>query len=359
VIKEVGVIGAGSWGTTLANLLTEKVGRVHLWVYEKDLCETMARERENGLYLPGIKLLPDVIPTVSLEEASRGKDLVVSVVPSQYVRNTVKEVVPYLNERAIVLSASKGIETKTLMLMSQLLQEVLPSGVHSRMCFLSGPSFAREVAERLPTAVTLACKDRATASAVQNLLSTSYFRVYTSRDVMGVQLGGALKNVIALAAGASDGAGLGHNTKAALITRGLAEITRLGVAMGANALTFQGLSGMGDLVLTCTGDLSRNRTVGRMLGQGTPLSDILKNMKSVAEGVTTTQSAYDLARNCGVEMPITEAVHAILYGKQEITSTVKRLLSRRLTEEMYGISADEEKTSRSGGKNKSSHPAMP
>jgi glycerol-3-phosphate dehydrogenase (NAD(P)+) len=223
------------------------------------------------------------------------------------------------------------------------------------MCFLSGPSFAREVAERLPTAVTLASEDAVTASTVQDLLSTSYFRVYTSTDVTGVQLGGALKNVIALAAGASDGAGLGHNTKAALITRGLAEITRLGVAMGAKPLTFQGLSGMGDLVLTCTGDLSRNRTVGRMLGQGKPLSDILRDMKSVAEGVTTTQSAYDLARKRGVEMPITEAVHAILYEKQEIASTVERLLSRRLTEEMYGISEDEKDNPRSGGTNKTCH----
>jgi len=356
VIKEIGVIGAGSWGTTLANLVAEKVDRVHLWVYEKDLCETMARERENVLYLPGSKLLPHVIPTVSVEEASRGKDLVVSVVPSQYVRNTLKQMRSYLKEGTIVLSASKGIETKTLMLMSQVLHEVLPPQVHTTMSFLSGPSFAREVADKLPTAVTLASEDAATAATVQDLLSTSYFRVYTSGDVTGVQLGGALKNVIALAAGASDGAGLGHNTKAALITRGLAEITRLGIAMGANPLTFQGLSGMGDLVLTCTGDLSRNRTVGRMLGQGKPLSDILRDMKSVAEGVTTTQSAYHLAKKRGVEMPITEAVHAILYDKQEIALTVEKLFSRKLTEEIYGIPGAERLTPDPNHRNKDCDP---
>ena len=344
MIKEIGVIGAGSWGTTLANLLAEKVGRIHLWVYEKDLCETMERKRENVLYLPGKKLCEGVIPTHSAEEASRDKDLLVSVVPSQHVRETIGEMAPYLKDTAVVLSASKGIETKTLMLMSQVLQEVLPSYVHGRMCFLSGPSFAREVAEKLPTAVTLASEDAVTASTVQDLLSTSYFRVYTSTDVTGVQLGGALKNVIALAAGASDGAGLGHNTKAALITRGLAEITRLGMAMGSNPLTFQGLSGMGDLVLTCTGDLSRNRTVGRMLGQGKSLSDILRDMKSVAEGVTTTQSAYNLAVKLGVEMPLTQAVHAILYDNQEIAPTVERLFSRRLTEEIYGIPGAERLT---------------
>ena len=335
MIKEIGVIGAGAWGTTLANLVAEKWGRVHLWVYEEDLCDAMATKRENVIYLPGQKLHSSVIPTSSMEEASRAKDLIVSAVPSQFVRDRIKEVSRYLKESAIVLSASKGIETETLMLMSQVLQEVLPSYLHPRISVLSGPSFAREVAQRLPTAVAIASEDQETALTLQQLLSTPYFRVYTSKDMIGIQLGGALKNIIAIAVGASDGIGLGHNTRAALITRGLAEITRLGIAMGADPLTFQGLSGVGDLVLTCTGDLSRNRTVGRMLGQGMKLEEILKDMKSVAEGITTTRSAYHLSQKLSVEMPITESVYSILYEKEKIASAVERLLKRRLTEELY------------------------
>ncbi len=337
VIKKIGVIGAGSWGTTLANLLAEKVGKVHLWVYEEDLCEIMARERENTVYLPGVKLHPGIIPTPSIEEACKGKDLVVAVVPCQFARGRIKEAGPYLKETATVLSASKGIETETLMLMSQVLQEVLPSPFHRRVSFLSGPSFAREVAQKLPTAVTIASEDQTTASTLQQLLGASFFRIYTSRDVIGVQLGGALKNVIAIAVGASDGIGFGHNTRAALITRGLAEITRLGIALGANALTFQGLAGMGDLVLTCTSDLSRNRTVGRMLGEGKPLQEILASMKAVAEGIPTARSAYHLARKVGVEMPITEAVYSILYEGERIQDTVEKLLKRRPGEEIPGI----------------------
>ncbi len=335
VIREVGVIGAGSWGTTLANLLAERIKRVHLWVYEADLCEIMAEKRENVVYLPGHKLNPGVIPTSSILAASEGKDLIVSVVPAQFARATVKEIAGHLKETAIVLSASKGIETETLMLMSQVLQEVLPAHLHPRFAFLSGPSFAQEVAQKAPTAVTVAAVDQTTASALQTLLSRPYFRVYTSTDIIGVQLGGALKNVIAIAVGTADGIGFGHNTRAALITRGLAEITRLGVAMGANPLTFQGLSGMGDLVLTCTSDLSRNRTVGRMLGEGKNLEEILRDRRSVAEGITTTRSAHDLARKLGVEMPITESVYSILYGNEKIRSAVEKLLRRRPTEEMY------------------------
>jgi len=335
VIKEIGVIGAGAWGTTLANLLAEKVEKVHLWVYEADLCDIMTKKRENVFYLPGQKLDPRVVPTSSILEASKTKDLIVSVVPSQFVRSQITEIAHHVKETAIVLSASKGIETDTLTLMSQVLEDVLPSSLYGRLAFLSGPSFAREVTQKRPTAVTVASEDQAIASIIQQLLSNAYFRVYTSRDVIGVQLGGALKNVIAIAVGASDGIGLGHNTRAAIITRGLAEITRLGVAMGANPLTFQGLSGIGDLVLTCTSDLSRNRTVGHMLGQGMTLQKILKDMKAVAEGVTTTRSAYDLARRFGVDMPITESIYSVLHGKEKITSAVEKLLKRRLTEEMY------------------------
>jgi len=335
VISKIGVLGAGAWGTTLADLLAEKVGEVHLWVYEEDLCEIMAREGENVVYLPGHTLHSSVTPTSSIIEAAKDKDLVVSATPSQFVRDRIKEISDHLKETAIVLSASKGIETETLMLMSQVFRDTLPTHLHIRSAFLSGPSFAREVAQKLPTAVTVAGEDQTIVKSLQHLLSNAYFRVYTSSDVIGVQLGGALKNVIAIAVGASDGIGLGHNTRAALITRGLAEITRLGSAMGANPLTFQGLSGLGDLVLTCTSDLSRNRTVGRMLGQGISLEKVLGDMKAVAEGVTTTRSAYDLARRLGVDMPITESVFSILYDKEKILSAVEKLLKRRLTEEIY------------------------
>jgi glycerol-3-phosphate dehydrogenase (NAD(P)+) len=334
MIKDIGIIGAGAWGTALANLIADTVGRVHLWVFEKELCDIMTKKRENVFYLPGHELHPGVIPISSITEVSEAKDLVVSVVPSQFVRGRVKEIAKHLKKTAIVLSASKGIETETLLLMSQVFHEVLPSHLHQRMAFLSGPSFAREVAQKLPTAVTVASKDQGVASALQELLSNSYFRVYTSKDVIGVQLGGALKNVIAIAVGACDEIGFGHNTRAALITRGLAEIARLGIAMGANPLTFQGLSGVGDLVLTCTGDLSRNRTLGRMLGQGMTLEQILHDMKSVAEGVATTRSAYHLAKRLNVDLPIIESVYSVLYEGEKIDSAVDRLLSRRLTDEM-------------------------
>jgi glycerol-3-phosphate dehydrogenase (NAD(P)+) len=335
VIERIGVIGAGAWGTTLAGLLAEKVGKVHLWVYEEELCGIMARERENAFYLPGYRLPPGVTPDSSLVEVAKGKDLIVSVVPSQFVRAQIREIVPHLEEKTIVLSASKGIEDETLMLMSEVFREILPPNSHDRMAILSGPSFAREVARKLPTAVTVAAEDPDLASTLQHLLSTAFFRVYTGKDITGVQLGGALKNVMAIAVGASDGIGLGHNTRAALITRGLAEITRLGRAMGADPLTFLGLSGMGDLVLTCTSDLSRNRMVGQKLGRGMTLQQILRDMKAVAEGVTTCSAAYELSRKHDVDMPIIESVYSILYGNRDIHSAVEKLMKRRLTEEMY------------------------
>lgn len=324
----IGVVGAGSWGTTLADLLAKKGHEVTLWAYEPELVTEMNASRTNGLYLPGSVLSPALRATGSLEEAVAGKALVLFVPPSQVVRSLLKTVVPFLDTATIVVSASKGIELDTLATMSQVFEEVLPPVLYRRFAALSGPSFAREVARELPTAVAVAAADPEVARRVQETFATAYFRVYTNSDVPGVELGGAVKNVIALAAGISDGLGFGHNTRAALITRGLAEITRLGLALGARPETFSGLAGMGDLVLTCTGDLSRNRTVGVRLGQGEKLADILAEMRMVAEGVKTTESTRNLARRLGVEMPITEQTYRILYEGKSPRQAVIELMTR-------------------------------
>ena len=332
-MKQIGVIGAGSWGTTLADLLASKGYPVTLWAYEADLVERMAASRENDLYLADAELSENLSFTNSLEEAVRDKELVLFVPPSQVLRSILEQVVALLDPETILVSASKGIENGTLKTMSELFQEFLPAEAASKVAYLSGPSFAREVVKRLPTAVAVASADPVVLNRVQQVFSTDYFRVYTNSDVFGVEVGGALKNVIALAAGVSDGLGFGHNTRAALITRGLAEIARIGVALGADALTFSGLAGMGDLVLTCTGDLSRNRTVGIALGQGRKLDAILNEMNMVAEGVKTTESAYELARKLGVESPIIDQMYGLLYKNKDARQAVAELMLRDLKQE--------------------------
>ncbi len=332
-MKQIGVIGAGSWGTTLADLLASKGYPVTLWAYEADLVERMAASRENDLYLAEVKLSEYLSFTNSLAEAVHNKELVLFVPPSQVLRPSLEQVVALLDPETILVSASKGIENGTLKTMSELFQEFLPAEAANKVAYLSGPSFAREVVERLPTAVAVASADPDILNRVQQVFSTDYFRVYTNSDVFGVEIGGALKNVIALAAGVSDGLGFGHNTRAALITRGLAEIARIGVALGADALTFSGLAGMGDLVLTCTGDLSRNRTVGIALGQGRKLDDILNEMNMVAEGVKTTLSAYQLARKLGVETPIIDQMYGLLYENKDARQAVGELMLRDLKQE--------------------------
>jgi len=329
----IGVIGAGSWGTTLADLLARKGYDVTLWAFEQDLTERMLASRENDLYLPGIPLADGLGFTSDLEAAVAGRDLLVLVPPSQVMRQVVSRVAARIEPGTLIVSASKGIENDTLQLMSEVLFEVLPATVAEGLVFLSGPSFAREVAAGMPTAVVAAAASEEAARRVQGVFSTDAFRVYTNDDVVGVELGGALKNVIAVAAGVSDGLGFGYNTRAALITRGLAEMTRLGVALGADPATFAGLAGMGDLVLTCTGDLSRNRTVGMELGRGRTLEEILGGMKMVAEGVKTTLSAYQLASRLGVEVPITEQVYRILYEGKEPRQAVSDLMLRGLKHE--------------------------
>jgi glycerol-3-phosphate dehydrogenase (NAD(P)+) len=331
--KRIGVIGAGSWGTTLANVLAKKGHRVTLWAYEAELVAEMRKSRENGLYLPGIRLDERLSYTSTLAEAVTGAELVLCVTPSQVTRSVVSQLLPHLAGDALVVSATKGIETGTLALVSQVFTELLTPAQYGRFAVLSGPSFAREVAQEMPTAVAVAAEDASVAKSVQQVFNTPYFRIYTNEDVIGVELGGAIKNVIAIAAGIADGLGFGHNTRAALITRGLAEMTRLGMALQAKQTTFAGLAGMGDLVLTCTGDLSRNRNVGIKLGKGRRLTDILQEMVMVAEGVKTTESTHQLAQRLGVEMPITAKVYEVLYEDKPARQGVMELMTRDLKAE--------------------------
>lgn len=330
---KIGVIGAGSWGTTLANLLAKKGHDVCLWAYEKDLVERMQKNRVNDLFLDGFALSDNLSFTADLAEATAGSQLLLLVSPSQVMRTVLTQLKPQLSDKCLLVSAAKGIENETLLTMSEVLEEVLGDAVKSRCAFLSGPSFAKEVASEQPTAVAVAAENPEIGCRVQEIFSTDYFRVYTNQDVVGVEIGGAMKNVIALAAGVGDGLGFNHNARAALITRGLVEIARLGRAKGAVESTFYGLAGMGDLVLTCTGDLSRNRSVGIELGKGRKLDEILDQMHMVAEGVKTTLSAYQLAKKMGVIMPITEQMYRILYEEKDPELAVAALMQRALTSE--------------------------
>lgn len=332
--ENIAVIGAGSWGTALAKLLGDKGKKVFLWSHRQAHAEEIERTRENSRYLPGYKLSENVRATADMSLAVSGQSLIVMVVPSHVFREVFQTLVPYLAKTSTLVSATKGIENDTLKTMTAVMAALLPEGSVARLGVLSGPSFAKEVADQIPTAVTVAAQDIETAQSLQEAFSTELFRVYTSTDIIGLELGGPLKNIVAIAAGICDGLGYGTNTRAGLITRGLAEITRMGVAMGANPLTFSGLAGLGDLVLTCTGDLSRNRQVGLMLGQGKKLDDILAAMNMVAEGVKTTRSAWRLAQKIGVDMPILEQIHKVLYEDKPCREAVNALLSRDLREEL-------------------------
>jgi glycerol-3-phosphate dehydrogenase (NAD(P)+) len=333
-LMKIGVIGAGSWGTTLADLLARKGHDVCLWIYESDLAERMVRTRENDLYLPGFPLAPNLTCSSDLAAVTTERDLLLLVPPSQVMRTVMRQALPHIAERTVLVTAAKGIENESLLTMTQVLRQICPERPESSLVVLSGPSFAREVAGGMPTAVVAAGSAASTTNLVQDTFSTAAFRVYTNDDVVGVELAGALKNVIALAAGVSDGLGFGYNTRAALITRGLAEMARLGMALGAQPATFSGLAGMGDLVLTCTGDLSRNRSVGMELGRGRTLEEILQGMKMVAEGVKTTLSAFQLAEKLGVEVPITEQMYAILYQGKSARQAVTDLMLRELKAEI-------------------------
>ncbi len=334
--EQVAVIGAGSWGTALANLLAKKGVPTVLWSYEPEVAAGINQEHRNPTYLSEVELAPTLRATASLEEALTDASVVVSVSPSHVVRAVMGEARPFIRSDALIVSASKGIEVDTLRMMDGVLMEVLPAELHGRLAFLSGPSFALEVAREMPTAVTMASRDQGAAEQAQEIFQTDYFRVYTEEDVTGVELGGSLKNVMAIASGVVAGLGFGHNTMAALITRGLAEMTRLGTALGADPLTLSGLAGMGDLILTCTGGLSRNRSVGIALGQGKGIDEILGEMTMVAEGVRTTRSARALAQRHEVEMPIVEEVHALLFEGRSPAEAVENLMLREPKSERWG-----------------------
>lgn len=324
----VGVIGAGSWGTTLANLLAEEIEKVELWVFENDLFKIMQEKHENLSFLPGVPLEPNIFLTQSIPEAFSEKDFLVCAVPSHAVRTIFRKGSPFLKEKTLIISATKGLEEGTCKTATQVIREEVGQAKDLKIACLSGPSFAREVCQKMPTAVTAAALQADVGRQVQELFSRPYFRVYTNTDLLGVELGGAIKNVMAIAAGVSDGLGLGHSSRAALITRGLAEMTRLGVGMGAEERTFFGLAGLGDLILTCTGQLSRNRQVGIEIAQGRPLKEILEGRKMVAEGVKTTKALYFLARRLSIEMPITEKVYEILYEEKDPLRAVRELMTR-------------------------------
>jgi glycerol-3-phosphate dehydrogenase (NAD(P)+) len=331
---KIGVVGAGSWGTALANLLADKGHFVDFWVFEPEVVEQIRLNRENKMFLPGHLLSTNLNPSNDLERVVAEKDFVLLVVPSHLMRMVTLKMAPHVAPDTMVVSASKGIENKTHLTMSGVLAQTMGETVTGGFAALSGPTFAKEVAGKMPSVITAASTDPEVAKFVQRLFATPFFRVYTNKDVIGVELGGSVKNVIAIAAGVIDGLGLGLNTRAALITRGLTEIRRLGLKLGANPRTFTGLAGVGDLILTCTGNLSRNYTVGKKLGQGKTLDEILDEMHMVAEGVKTTKSVYNLSRKLGIEMPISSEIYNILYNAVSPGEALQRLMTRDLREEL-------------------------
>lgn len=331
-MEKIAVIGGGSWGTALANLLAVKGIDTLMWVYEKDLAADINDSHENTIFLKGHKLSNNLRASNDFAEVLKDRKFILNVVPSHAVRSVFQNCKGLIEEGSVIVSASKGIEQETNLTVSQILSDVLKE-VDYDFAVLSGPTFAKDVVAGKPTALTVASAVEAVAIKVQDTFTTDKFRVYRNDDVIGVELGGVLKNVIAIASGISDGLGLGYNARAALITRGLFEVSKLGVAMGAKHETFFGLSGMGDLVLTCTGALSRNYTVGTKLGEGKSLDEILDEMHMVAEGVKTAKAVHALAKEHNVDMPISETVFEILYEGKAPIEAVKELLSRTITNE--------------------------
>lgn len=329
-MKNLSIIGAGSWGTALALVLAPRFQRVRLWVYEQDLAERMASTRENEVYLPGFLLPTHVDISSSLEQALTDAEIVLGVMPSHLVRGMYRQMRPFLQESMLFVSATKGIENDTLLRISQVIGEVVGEAFDPRIAVISGPTFAREVAGFEPTALVVASDDTAMTEEIQAAFSGPTFRLYGSSDVIGVEIGGSIKNVVAIGSGVLHGMGLGHNATAALITRGLAEMTRLAIAMGGKPLTLAGLAGLGDLVLTCTGDLSRNRTVGVELAHGRKLDEIVQSMKMVAEGIKTTNAAVGLAERYGVEMPISQQMFQMLHFGLSPREAIRQLMERSL-----------------------------
>ena len=328
--SKVAVLGSGAWGTALAKVLAEKGDDVVVWARREDLCTPINEKHENARYLPGAMLPKNLTATTNLKAALDGVNLVVFVVPSHATREVAHMAKDLIAKDVPIVSATKGIEIDSLMLMNEVLEDELVNHRDGQLAFLSGPSFAKELAAQHPTAVVIACRDQENCHAVMKRFHTPYLRLYASEDVQGVECGGALKNVIAIATGAVEGLGYGHNTRAAVITRGLAEIARLAISRGGSPLTLAGLAGMGDLVLTCTGELSRNRTVGVELGKGRKLGEILASLGHVAEGVKTTKSAYELSIKLGVDMPIVQEMYAVLYEDKPLPQAAVDLMGREL-----------------------------
>ena len=333
----IGVVGGGSWGTALAKLLADKGFTLDLWVFEPEVKEQIEKERENTVFLPNIKLPKNIIPSNDLEAVVKGKDLVLMVVPSHCMRDMADKMKNFISPETIIVTASKGIENETHLTMTQILAEKIDSLPKENIAVLSGPSFAKEVANKVPTVVAAASISRKVAEYVQEIFSCPTFRVYVNDDPIGTQIGGAMKNVLAIAAGICDGMKMGLNPRAALITRGLTEMNRLGIKLGADPLTLAGLAGVGDLLLTCTGALSRNYTVGRQIGEGKKLDEIISEMRMVAEGVKTTKSVYNLSKKLGVDLPICNEVYGVLFNEIPVKETVDHLMNRTLKHELDGV----------------------
>lgn len=330
--RRVAIIGAGSWGTALALAAARNQHHVVLWAREPEVANAINQAHRNPLYLSDFDL-ESIRATANIEEAIDAADFALLVVPSHAMREIISRLLPSLNNKVVLVSAAKGVENSTLMRMEEVVADVLRERFEPRYVALSGPSFAREVAEGDPTAIVAASRDREASELVQLSLSSNVFRVYTNTDVVGTELGGAVKNVVAIAAGVVRGLGFGTNAVAAIITRGLAEMTRLALAEGARVETMAGLAGLGDLVLTCTGELSRNRHVGVELGRGRTLEEILGGMREVAEGVKTTRSIFELGRRLEIEMPITASIHALLYEDKPALDAANELMGRPLKRE--------------------------
>lgn len=326
----IAVLGAGSWGTTLAIVLSENNHDVSLWTYRPEQAAMMKETLENPAFLPGIKIPQRICILTDIEEAAYKKDMIVSAVPSQFLRSVIQQIAHHELSETIIVNVAKGIENHSLMTMSEVMLDVLEHEKRANLAILSGPSHAEEVSRRMPTAVVSASFNLKTSKVVASAFGTPYFRVYVNDDIRGVELGGALKNVIAIGAGVADGAGFGDNTKAAIMTRGIAEMTRLGVKMGALPRTFAGLSGVGDLIVTCMSKHSRNRYVGEEVGKGRKLNDVLKEMVMVAEGVATCQSSVDLAKKHHIEMAIFTEVHKILFEEKNAHQATEDLMAREV-----------------------------
>ena len=336
--QKVAVLGAGAWGTALAKVLADKGDDVMMYCRRPELVRQINEDGNNGKYLPSAQLPKTLRASVDPEETLKDASMVVFVAPSHATREVARLVARKVPTDVPIVSATKGIENDSLTFVDEILAAELPGQTHRHFSFLSGPSFAKELAAGLPTGVVIASTDEKIREYVMKRFHASYMRTYASKDIPGVECGGAIKNVIAIAAGAADGLGFGHNTRAMLITRGLSEMVKLSLVRGGEAITLAGLAGMGDLVLTCTGDLSRNRTVGIELGKGRKLTEIVENLGHVAEGVKTTKSAYDLSKKLGIELPIISEVYKVLYEDKPVLDAVKDLMSRELTSEFESLS---------------------